>query len=145
MQEYVLGFLFDKDSRQWVVLILKNKPDWQQGRYNGVGGKIEDRETPLQAMRREFIEEANMDVDWQPRLVIGGNDWKVHIFRSFGKVTSVQTMTEETLYVAPVKQLPDNCIENLYWIIPLLLDENATKYDVIVEKGTGTNHLELRK
>jgi hypothetical protein len=35
-QVYVLGFLFSSDFSS-VCLIEKQKPKWQQGRYNGVG------------------------------------------------------------------------------------------------------------
>lgn len=40
MKEYVLGFAFNRE-RTKIVLILKNRPDWQKGKYNGIGGKIE--------------------------------------------------------------------------------------------------------
>ena len=41
---YVLGFLF-RDNCTSVVLIRKDKPRWQAGLLNGVGGKINDGET----------------------------------------------------------------------------------------------------
>lgn len=53
---YVVGFLFSEDESR-VLLVLKNRPAWQEGKLNGVGGKIEAGETPLQAMEREFKEE----------------------------------------------------------------------------------------
>ncbi len=43
MKTMVAGFLFD-ESRERVVLIKKQKPEWQSGRLNGVGGKIEPGE-----------------------------------------------------------------------------------------------------
>ena len=62
MQEYVVGFLFDEDARRYhktghgnVVLIEKNRPAWQAGRLNGVGGHIEIGETPDEAISREFL------------------------------------------------------------------------------------------
>lgn len=54
--EYVLGFMFNEDESK-VLLIMKNRPAWQAGKLNGVGGKIEAGETPIQAMEREFAEE----------------------------------------------------------------------------------------
>ena len=42
---YVLGFAFSK-SGQMVLLIWKNKPEWQRGKMNGIGGKIELGEHP---------------------------------------------------------------------------------------------------
>jgi 8-oxo-dGTP pyrophosphatase MutT (NUDIX family) len=53
---YVVGFLFSEDESR-VLLVWKNRPAWQDGKLNGVGGKIEAGETPLQAMEREFKEE----------------------------------------------------------------------------------------
>lgn len=62
--EYVCGFLFEATLRG-VVLIEKQKPAWQAGKLNGVGGKIEEGETPLAAMQREFEEETGAVVpDW---------------------------------------------------------------------------------
>jgi hypothetical protein len=57
---YVLGFVFSEDSSR-VLLVWKNRPAWQAGKLNGIGGKIEAGETPLQAMQREFREETLVD------------------------------------------------------------------------------------
>ncbi len=55
-QRFCVGFLFNPDMSQ-VVLIRKNRPEWQAGRLNGVGGRLEDGETPLRGMQRKFKEE----------------------------------------------------------------------------------------
>src|SRR5690606_7863558 len=60
-----------------VCLIRKQKPDWQKGLLNGVGGKIEDSDGSTaitrwdviqqRAMAREFFEETGVSVmpaDW---------------------------------------------------------------------------------
>ncbi|MCB7129017.1 MAG: NUDIX hydrolase [Candidatus Brocadiales bacterium] len=57
--KYVCGFLFDKDNKS-IVLIRKNHPPWQNGYMNGVGGWIKAEEEPVDAMQREFNEEAGM-------------------------------------------------------------------------------------
>lgn len=44
-----------------VLLVLKNKPGWQKGRYNLVGGKIEKGETPIEAAIRELKEESGLE------------------------------------------------------------------------------------
>lgn len=54
--QYVLGFMFN-EAESKVILIFKNRPAWQAGKLNGIGGKIEEGETPIQAMNREFAEE----------------------------------------------------------------------------------------
>lgn len=63
--EYCLGFAFYGTD---VVLIRKERPDFQKGLLNGVGGKIEIGETPIQSMSREFLEETKVftfDNQWK--------------------------------------------------------------------------------
>ena len=59
---YVVGFMFSP-AENAVLLLRKNRPTWQQGKLNGIGGRIEGDETPEQAMRRECIEEVGLDLD----------------------------------------------------------------------------------
>lgn len=133
MQVYVCGFLFSPD-RSRVLLIRKRKPAWQAGRLNGVGGKVEPGETPAIAMRREFIEEAGLDVrDWKEGVVLTGDPspadprgWRGHFYRAVADVNAARAMTEEQLEVHPVYPLPRDTIPNLHWIIPLLLDDEVT-------------------
>ena len=40
MQKYSLGFVFDLPVEK-VLLIEKQRPEWQKGKLNGIGGKIE--------------------------------------------------------------------------------------------------------
>ena len=73
---YVVGLMFNKSMSQ-VALIRKQKPKWQAGLLNGIGGKIEDGETGLDAMRREFYEETGahtLRVDWYPFLNMHGQN-----------------------------------------------------------------------
>lgn len=56
--DYVLGFAFDQYDA--VALIRKARPDWQKGRWNGIGGKREPGEDGPTAMAREFREETGM-------------------------------------------------------------------------------------
>lgn len=60
-KQYVLGFLFNRDLDH-VLLIKKQKPSWQKGLLNGLGGLIELKETPDQALIREFKEESGLDI-----------------------------------------------------------------------------------
>ncbi len=39
MERYVVGFCFNGDMSK-VVLIQKNRPAWQVGKLNGVGGMV---------------------------------------------------------------------------------------------------------
>ncbi len=44
-----------------VLLVLKDRPPWQAGMLNLVGGKIEKGETPEEAALRELKEESGLD------------------------------------------------------------------------------------
>ena len=84
MKRYVLGFYFGPSLRT-VVLIKKTRPDWQKDRLNGVGGHIEDGESPHEAMAREFREEAACDhiLDWKKFGLLCGDGWEVHLFYTY--------------------------------------------------------------
>ena len=58
MNRYVLGFAVTPDRK--ILLVEKLRPKWQAGRLNGIGGKIEEGETSIAAMRREASEEAGL-------------------------------------------------------------------------------------
>lgn len=61
-KRYVVGFMFD-NSMKSVLLIQKNRPDWQAGKLNGIGGHIEPGEYPIDAMVREFREETDVKTE----------------------------------------------------------------------------------
>jgi 8-oxo-dGTP diphosphatase len=125
MQEYVLGFRFDRE-REWVVLIEKKKPARQYGFLNGVGGKIEENEEPIEAMVREFEEETGVttsEKEWAHALTLDKEDeFKVFVFASVGDITECQTMEEEEVVIGHARDIPDQCLYNLHWMIPLILD-----------------------
>lgn len=80
MQEYVAGFAFDYALDE-VLLVRKQRPQWQAGKLNAIGGKIEPGERPLDAMRREFTEETTLNVfDWEMFCVLRGDGFVVHFF-----------------------------------------------------------------
>ena len=49
-KHWVVGFVF-RNNRSEVVLQKKNRPSFQVGKLNGPGGKIEEGESALDAMR----------------------------------------------------------------------------------------------
>ncbi len=85
---YVLGFCFDFGYHN-VLLIEKQRPTWQMGKLNGIGGKIEEGETPAAAMTREFWEETEGlvgDPAFTPYGRLTGLDFEVWLFHT--KVSS---------------------------------------------------------
>lgn len=135
MIDYVTGFMYSPDGER-VVLINKNQPDWQKGKFNGVGGKIEEDETPEQAMSREFKEETGVitsSSDWQSFLIlINPNKYRVYMLFTFSeKFDSVKTVEQEVVSVHDVNSLPENIIPNLAWLIPLSKDNKVMKNNLI--------------
>lgn len=124
MREYVVGFRIDPESNK-VLLIEKQKPEWQKGLWNGIGGKIEPGEAPAKAMIREFQEETGMLVeDWEHTVQLLGRDFSVYFFRSFGSVEEAKTTTDEkvtSLFIADFTLWP--IVPNLAWLIPIQLDK----------------------
>ena len=149
VQDYCLGFMFDITGRA-VVLIRKRRPVWQRGKWNGVGGHVEDGESAIQAMTREFLEETGMatpiDV-WTHVAVLRGQgpdgEFRLHIFSSFCGVCNVKTTTDEEVSRFLVSQLPPDAISNLTWLIPLCLD-SGTRKPVLIGYLTGESHGEIK-
>jgi len=128
MKQYVLGFMFSLDGKS-VVLIRKTKPNWQAGRLNAIGGKIESGELIDQAMVREFEEETGLHYDrWKYLGIMRGNkSWAVHLFGAVtNDVYDVQTTTDEEVILvcvnAAIIKDPEKSISNLKWLIPLIYD-----------------------
>jgi 8-oxo-dGTP diphosphatase len=120
--EYVAGFLIAVDTQQ-VVLVRKDRPAWQAGRLNGVGGHIEPGETPEEAMRREFCEEAGLDLDgWEHFATVEGDWGSVRFFRLFSSasvVWSAETQESEPIERHPVDRFDPDMLPNLSWLLPL--------------------------
>ena len=99
MDKYVVGLLFSNDCHH-VILIKKNRPAWQVGLLNGVGGRIEEDETPLECMIREFKEEAGEKItEWEEFTTISdGVRWKVHFFKAFTSKKKLLTAGRLSFY-----------------------------------------------
>lgn len=134
-KNYVLGFAFDK-SRKEIILIEKQKPDWQKGKLNGVGGKVETfDETPYHAMIREFKEETGLSTgidNWDlfgemvfENDVMGGKA-TIFLFRMFDdSIQYCETIEEEEVLRVNVDTCLDvySCMHNLPILIPLALSK----------------------
>lgn len=139
MIQYVTGFAFSDDHTK-VVLIKKTKPEWQAGRFNGVGGKIEGDERPVEAMVREFREETGLETtldSWKDVCCFEGKDFVVHFFSRFNDdIFGAKTTTEETVVVTETEhahEVPELFIPNLSWLIPMALDNRDTEVSAVVK------------
>jgi 8-oxo-dGTP diphosphatase len=124
---YVVGIVLDNND--YILMIEKNRPDWQKGKLNGIGGHIEKDERPEEAMSREASEEAGISLP--------PNKWRllctyVHVesgsvvYFFVGHVKNIFTdtkqMTDEKLIGVFISNLRScKCIENLKWLIPMAL------------------------
>ncbi len=108
MTKYVIGFVFDLQKRQ-VMLIKKNRPTSQAGLLNGVGGKVEgpleDKE-PVLAMVREAKEESGFDSEssswhlFHNEVHTSGNDLYFYVTTTENLCDKIGTMTDEVIVVA---------------------------------------------
>jgi|SRR6266404_5715450 len=120
---WVAGLLFNAKGE--LALVKKTHPKWQAGKLNGVGGKIDEGESPIQAMQREFTEEAGADVkNWKEFALLKVQDGQVHFFVAHGdyELTSMTDEEVKWIDISSHQKLP--LIQNLEWIIPLALDKN---------------------
>lgn len=139
MKEYVLGFAFSRDKCDMIV-IEKQKPDWQKGKLNGVGGKVEpEDQSPLHAMVREFKEETGVDTSDRINDTINGwihygtmifyNDitgqpCRIFLFKMFSNIIyQCKTMEEELIFRIAVDTVLTKkpIMHNLPILIPLAL------------------------
>ena len=67
MKEYVVVMLFTKDCKE--VLLVKRKKKPYEGMYNGIGGKLEKGETPIECAIRESSEETKIHLN-NPKLLV---------------------------------------------------------------------------
>lgn len=133
MQQYVAGFMFS-ENMDVVALVRKARPDWQAGKLNGIGGKIEPGETPIEAMRREFREETGVDREaWEPfvRLFREGV-YEVFFFVAYSdKVYNAFTQTDEEIVtrcaLGTMDWIVKEGVPNLRWLVPLAADTCIAK------------------
>ena len=126
-QKYTLGFIFDKECKH-VLLIHKQKPVWQKGKINGVGGKYEARETAEACIRREVREETRLDIPEESWVYVGTirqEAGDVGFFATCyqGNMADAATNDHEKIEWFYIGKLPDNAIRNLHWLIPLSLEK----------------------
>lgn len=148
MQAYVAGFLFDA-SETFVALVRKNKPEWQKGLLNAIGGKIENMEAPIDAMHREFHEETGMkDLDWTLFAVVRNvqQQWVVNFFRantnSDCHVLGVKSVEEEKIEIHITddvwrRNVPT--ISNLRWLVPMAMLSSRHDWPYVIEEKANVN------
>jgi 8-oxo-dGTP pyrophosphatase MutT (NUDIX family) len=127
MERYTIGIYFDYKLEK-VVLILKNRPKWQAGRYNFPGGHIEPDEKGIDCVVREFEEECGIKTfpnDWKEiGMILNDEFYEVQIFTAIQKEEhgTICTKEDQPVEWKQLNLLPSNMISNLHWLIPFALN-----------------------
>lgn len=112
MKKYVLGFMLSKE-KQHIMLIKKNRPEWQAGRFNGIGGKVEPRESFIQAMERECAEETGIvNHNWVEFATVTGvaygEKFIIVAYRSISDdIDNAKSLTDEEVSIHYIKHVQD--------------------------------------
>jgi 8-oxo-dGTP diphosphatase len=128
---YCVGFMFSLGMKA-VVLIRKKRPDWQRGLLNGVGGKLQGGEAPLEGMRREFREETGVEWDdWSPLARLDFPEATVWFFwaASDSAFMACKTQTDEEVEFHFTDELWQRgsfgsdlgIVPNALWLVPMAM------------------------
>jgi 8-oxo-dGTP pyrophosphatase MutT (NUDIX family) len=125
MTRYVMGFCFGIDMKE-VVMIKKNRPTWQAGLWNGVGGHVEEGEDSGEAMKREFEQETGVAAarqgPWRLVSTIGNENYQVEVFASASNaIFEVSTITDEEVSLWSVSGLLESTEATVYNVPWLML------------------------
>lgn len=121
MKRYTVGFIFDPTLCR-VVLIHKNRPDWQNGRMNGIGGHIEEGEESVACMVRETQEESGL-VTGKEQWVFLGTIHEPGALVDFyatihaGDPKDIVSCTDEPVEWCDVAHLPEQVLPNIPWLV----------------------------
>lgn len=131
MKKYTVGFLFTPDLSK-VLLIHKLAPEWQKGKLNGLGGKIESGEGAVTCFIREITEESGIVLEKKQVRLMGtlrGIDWHVYVFGAIfqGEIFESRVYEKEKIEWFDVDSLPEKCVPNLFWVIPFTRNELKNK------------------
>lgn len=91
IKDYVLGIVFDP-AKVHTVIINKRRPKEHFGLWNAIGGAVEEGETLLEAMVREFYEETGV--------LIEHSEWN-----SFGRFQNHPTTYRSFLFTAITRDI----------------------------------------
>jgi len=137
-EHYVLGFLFDKNNKK--VLLQQASCPWMQNRWNGIGGHIEEEETPHEAMKRESEEEIGFGkyFNWKHQMTMICPGGTVFIFSTSLQTFSILTKkdTKQITAIFSINELPKYRMNNIDWMINLCI-ENPTYPPVIETENLG--------
>ncbi|MCR8455531.1 MAG: 8-oxo-dGTP diphosphatase [Candidatus Korarchaeota archaeon] len=117
------------------VLLIKKKRGLGAGLYNGIGGKVEEGEVPLQAVIRECIEEIGaepLEIEWVGLLEFYNDGVLygfVHVFKARGLKGEPRESEEAAPMWFEIDKIPyDKMWEDDKFWLPLVLEEGKKVY-----------------
>jgi 8-oxo-dGTP pyrophosphatase MutT (NUDIX family) len=123
MQEYTL--LVPVTLSDETALVLKNRPSFLAGKWNFIGGKVEEGEDPAVAALREYAEETGVNIILAPAkgytkfATIEGTGYRVHVFAiiaDYMEVNGVKTMTDEFVKAFPISEVMRMAVKDPAWL-----------------------------
>jgi 8-oxo-dGTP pyrophosphatase MutT (NUDIX family) len=125
--DFVIVLCQRGNAKDQCLVVVKDKPAWQDGKLNLPGGKIEEGETPEEAATRELMEESGYEPIVPVRLMGTLQDGFDRIYCCKAVVNfrdPPQPRPEETQEILwmdwPQLRLDKRLIPNLRMIIPLV-------------------------
>lgn len=119
--DFCLGLAFSHGLDK-VALMKKNRPAWQKGKVNGIGGKIEEDELPIDAMVREFYEETGaVHYSFHHFAKVDFASGTMYCYKTEIELSLLETTTDEEIEIYDVNNLPENMVEEVSWLINLAL------------------------
>lgn len=134
-KNYVLGFIFSTDLKR-VALLRKDRPEWQAGKLNGIGGKLEKNELALDGMVRECQEETSIFIpeeNWNYFAVFDGEYHQVHCFKTtYHNIEDLVCPESEKIeYISLDNLHKEHLMDNVKYLIPMAL--SSCKFAFIKE------------
>ena len=143
-----LGYVLSP-NRKNVLLVHRNarKDDQHLGKYNGLGGKMENDEDVVECMRREIREEANLEctqmqlrgtISW-PGFGPNGEDWLGFVFLiTEFEGTAPESNDEGTLEWMPLEGIMDLPMwEGDRQFLPLVFDDDPRAFHGVMPYRDG--------
>jgi 8-oxo-dGTP pyrophosphatase MutT (NUDIX family) len=129
---YVLGFIFDEDMKN--VLLIKRSPNHprQANLFNGIGGKVEETDCcEKSAMIRESIEEIGFTPDdWEKIIVLHGVGYSIYTYRATADLSLAKQMEEDEIHIVSLDNIPNDCVEDVDWLLRM-----SKSPDIIFNSG----------
>jgi 8-oxo-dGTP diphosphatase len=142
MTNFVVGFAFSPNKEK-VALIIKNRPSWQLGYLNGIGGKIEKGECPINGMVREFEEEACIKtnaLDWTYFAYESGPYFKIYyyytVFDDIEEFNAITCNTDEEILLVNTNELQcRKIVRGIDYYLPIALYGRNTQKRIWLPNG----------